>query len=220
MVSTKEKLIFLMPPKTASNSLKECLLDSSLTIEPFNLPYRIPTIHLYLSELVGYYKIEDIENYKVIQVVRDPITRFVSSYFHQLRITNNNDSVKINDMNLSEFTNHLYTCLTKEGSFLKNFFGDIQFIKKSIMSGKSFGGSRTYLNQHQWNDLGVDMTYVKLEDITNDISLLSKEVGVYLSDLEKKNENKTIVDYDTLITDDIRKTLKEIYRKDFKILGY
>ena len=79
MISKKDKLIFLMPPKTASKSLKECLLDCSLEFETFDNT-EVDTEHLYLSELVKYFDIENLLQYKIIQVVRNPYDRFYSSY--------------------------------------------------------------------------------------------------------------------------------------------
>lgn len=220
MVSKKEKLIFLMPPKTASNSLTECLLDSSLTFLPFDKQIKIPTIHLYLSELLDYYEIDNWEDYKVIQITREPTIRYISSYFHQIKLIPKTSKTKVKDMSLDEFTQHLYKCLTENKEFISNFYGDYRFIQNAFNSGRSFGGTRTYLNQHQWNDLGADITYIKLEDLTNDVGVLSKEVGVYLPELEKKNTNKKDVDYNSLITKDISDIVNIVYSEDFKKLGY
>jgi hypothetical protein len=216
MVSKKAKVIFLMPPKTASNSIKECLLDSSIDFLDFNREYKKPKIHLYLSELVELFQIEDLHNYKVIQVVREPLNRFVSSYFHQLKIIKNiKYDVKLQGMSFTEFTKHFYACLFNK-NFLNNFYGNPKFIYSNINAGTSWGGSRLYLSQSQWNDLSADITYIKLEDISKDISILSKELGVYLPQLEKKNTNTISYDkYDQYLTKETNDIIRYVYEEDF-----
>lgn len=222
MISKKAKLIFLMPPKTASNSIKECLLDSSIDFEDFDSSFKSPKIHLYLSELVEVFEIDDLDKYKIIQVVRNPTTRFVSSYFHQLNIIPKNaQNIKISGMSFVEFTEHFHKSLLSEGHFIDNFYGNSRFIKNAIRNGKSWGGSRTYLNQLQWNDLkDIDVHYIKLEELTEDITILSKEIGVYLPELEKKNTNKLEVDYNKVLTKETQAIIDEVYYSDFLKLKY
>ena len=209
-----------MPPKTASNSIKECLLDSIIDFDEFPQYYTAPKIHLFLSELVGLYDIKDWREYKIIQVVRNPNTRFVSSYFHQLKIIPKDaEGVKIKKMSFSDFSNHFYNSLNSD-NFLAEFYGNYKFIHRAIFGGKSWGGSRTWLNQIQWNDLGAKIKYIKLEDITDDITPLSDELGVYLPSLEKFNTNKSKTDYNSMIDNDTQAIINEVYHQDFSKLNY
>lgn len=219
MVSKKAKLIFLMPPKTASNSIKECLLDSSINFEPFKKVGH-PKIHLFLSELVNLFEIKDIESYKVVQVVRNPDYRYASSYFHQMRMLPNNPKIKIKGMDIEEFSEHFLKSLEFSNNFLQTFYGDTNFILKMVSSGKSWGGSRTYLNQTQWNDLNVDIKYFKLEEISEDIKPLSDYLGIYLPQLEKINTNKSPTNYDDVLTNKVLSIIDKVYEQDFQILHY
>jgi hypothetical protein len=214
MVSKKSKLIFLMPPKTASNSLKECLLDSYIKLDEFP-EFDYPKIHLYLSELQGLFEIEDLSDYKVIQITRDPYSRFVSAYHHQLRLVPNTHPLK--NLTLEEYATRVNDCLN-EGSFLKNFyFNRTNFITKSIQNRVHWGGVRTHLNQVQFKDVESNIKYFKLEEIAKDITPLSDFIGVYLPELEQKNTNKSEKEEITKVTKSI---IKNIYSKDFETLGY
>ena len=184
MVSKKSKLIFLMPPKTASNSLKESLLDSSINFDELE-NFRYPKIHLFLSELVQAHKIQDVENYKIIQLTREPLDKFISSYHHQLKIVQNKRS-KLSDMDIEDFAWNMYDSLQSD-DFMKSFYGNYEFVKKYIARGKSWGGSRLYLNQHQWNDMNMPVRYFKLEELQDGLSEISDFINVYLPDLPKKN---------------------------------
>jgi hypothetical protein len=217
MVSKKSKLIFLMPPKTASNSLKECLLESSIKLEDFPKDFKYPNIHLYLSELVKVFKIEDLKEYKIIQVCRNPYERFASLYYHNLRMLPENHKLK--KISIEDFAKRLYKSLLK-GNFLDTFYGDKNFILKSIGTGKTWGGARTFLQQIQWCDLPANIKYFKIEDITNSMDSVSDYIGTYLPDMEKRNENKTEVDYNSVLTKEIKEIVQEISFDDFKELEY
>lgn len=202
-----------MPPKTASQSFTECLLDSSIKFDELQVSY--PKIHLFLSELVDAHEIQDIEDYKIIQIVREPLERYVSSYFHQLKIIQNVNT-KINDMDLDDFTEHYYRCLMA-GNFLKNFYGNTNFVKNSIQSGKSWAGSRLYLNQTQWNDLDMPIHYFKLEDLKDGLEAISDLIGVYLPDLPEKN---TANKRDIQPSEFVKHFVKLIFHSDYELLGY
>jgi hypothetical protein len=219
MVSKKSKLIFLMPPKTASNSLSESLYDSSIDFDELvGFPY--PKIHLYLSEIVAAYRIEDIVNYKIIQVTRNPMDRFVSSYFHQMRMIENKP-VKISGMDIETYTRHFFKSLIhSEDDFLERFYGNTKFIKNAVLSGNSWGGSRLFLNQHQWNDMDVKVEYFKLEDLKEYTTSLSDYIGVYIPELPEKNTNKKKVDYQSLVTPRIKQIVEFVYEYDYELLNY
>jgi hypothetical protein len=217
MISKKSKIIFLMPPKTASNSLTESLLDSSIKFEEFGPSYRLPKIHLFLSEIVKLFNVQDIENYKVVQLVRDPYHRFASTYFHQIKLLPNKHHLK--RLNFNDFSIHFLNSL-KKGDFLNNFFIGTQFMNKSILSGKSWGGARTYLQQTQWNDLGVDIKYIKLQDGIDVSEELTEHLGIYIPEMPLKNVNKNDINYDDILTDEIMDIIYQVYYEDFIKLDY
>lgn len=208
-----------MPPKTASNSLSESLYDSSIDFDELvGFPY--PKIHLYLSEIVDAYRIKDVENYKIIQVTRNPMDRFISSYFHQMRMIENK-SVKISGMNIEQYTRHFFKSLIhSEGDFLENFYGNTKFIKNAVNSGNSWGGSRLFLSQHQWNDMDMNVEYLKLEELQGDTKSLSDLIGVYIPELPVKNTNKKKVDYQSLVTPKIKQIVEFVYEYDYELLKY
>ena len=91
MVSKTQKIIFLYPPKTASNSLRVSLNDNGFIEDSQNNTYLTPKLHLKLDEIMVAYDIESLDGYKVIQVTRNPYDRMISSYYHQIRIFNRPD---------------------------------------------------------------------------------------------------------------------------------
>jgi hypothetical protein len=212
MVSKKSKIIFLMPPKTASQSLTESLLDSSIRFDEINIQY--PKIHLFLSELVEAHDIKNIEEYKIIQVTREPLERYISSYFHQKKILKG-IKTKISDMDIDDFTEHFHDCLG-HSNFIKNFYGNEKVIKNMILSGKSWGGSRLYLNQTQWNDLDMPIHYFKLEELQDGLEAISDLIGLYIPDLPQKNVGKN----KKISTEYVENMVDLIFNSDYKILGY
>lgn len=195
MVSKKEKLIFLMPPRTASKSIKECLLDCSLDFEPFENT-QVDTEHLYLSELVKYFDIDNLTQYKIIQVIRNPFDRFYSSYI-----------ASKTELPIDFFAERFYKSVV-DGKL-------IDFVKEHY-EGDSNSIMRTLLNQTQWNDMKADVLYLKLEDISKDIKTLSDEVGVYLPQLENFNKQ----DYDCInFSEKFIQIIEKTYKRDINNYG-
>ena len=218
MISKKSKIICLMPPKTASNSLKDCLRNAGVEFEEMT-KYTLPEIHLFLSEIVKIYEVDDLSTYKIIQIVRNPYERFVSSYFHQLRILQNIET-NLDGLDFKEFSLHLKDCLLSDKDFLQRFYGRTDFIDKFISSGKSWAGTRLYLNQHQWNDMGANIEYFKLESLAENINTLSKFLDLELSNLPRKNTNKSESNYKELLTKEINEIIELIFKKDFQYFNY
>jgi hypothetical protein len=123
MISKEKKLISLMPPKTASNSIKQTLENNGVT---FSIPIGkkiVPKIHLKLDEIVDLFDLDTLSNYKIFQIVRNPYHRFVSSYYHQMRTSAIRRNIKFVGYDLNQFTNHLYNS-KKSDNFLEEFYGD------------------------------------------------------------------------------------------------
>jgi hypothetical protein len=198
-----------MPPKTASNSLNECILDSSLKIESYPNNYNYPKIHLFLSEIVNVFDINEIKEYKIVQLTRNPYYRFVSAFFHNKKILPKNHPFQ--SLNIIEFAKRNLQKLS-----IKKPYESIDFTNK-----KSWGGRRTILQQNQWCDIDdVNIKYFKIEDLQNGMDKVSDFIGIYLPDMSVQNENNIKVNYDDYLTDELKHLIKLLNYHDFKILGY
>ena len=219
MIDKNKKTIVLMPPKTASNSVRILLEQFGYNFyKDLNLP-NIPQIHLTLSEIIKLYNIVDLEEYKIIQVVRDPYHRYVSSFFFQKKIISNNYSIIFKDYNLHEFSKHLLNS-KNTNNFVKNFYGDTSFVDYCIQNGISWGGTRFYDNQVDWDDVGVDVKYFKLEEISNDTTELQSYLNLPNKQLPKINSQNLNIDYLSLITPEIKQIVIELFKKDFDKFFY
>jgi hypothetical protein len=219
MVDIENKLIILMPPKTASNSIRQTLQKQGLK---FSLPIKktnSPLIHLKLKEIVDLFEIGNLQEYKIFQIVRNPYERFISSYFHQMRILNNMRSVKFIDFNLNQFSKHLQSTIGSE-NFLKNFYGDTSFIERSIKNGVSWGGSRLFDTQSSWKNLNCDITYFKLEEVSVNIQPISDFLKIPLPKLDVVNSFSNGKNYSELIDTEIKLIIEEIFDEDFKSFQY
>ena len=218
MVSKKHRVIFLMPPKTASQSLTEVLLDSSIVFDEIK---RRPKIHLTLSELMEEFGLskQELSEYKIVQVVREPYERYISSYLHQLRlIPKYAKNVTIRGMDIDVFSEHLVHSLMKP-NFLKNFYGNTSFVKRNLDSGKNWSGSRAFMAQADWNDVGAEIKHFKLEEIKESMEAISDYIGIYLPDMTPKNVSPTKKEprmYSQFVYD----TVSYLYRIDFETFGY
>lgn len=218
MFSRKHKVIFLMPAKTASQSLKECLMDSSIVFEQIKSR---PKIHLTLSELSKEFGITrtELDEYKIVQVVRDPYDRFVSAYFHQQRLVpKSSEGIAIRGMDIHTFSSHFQRCIFKV-NFLNCFYGNTDFIKHNITTGRNWSGARALMAQADWNDVGADVAYFRLEDLKDGMEAISEHIGVYLPDLPRKNESGVEKTSD-LYSSEVMSVVEYVYDIDFQIGGY
>lgn len=206
-----------MPPKTASNSIRHSLEHNGVNFFIDNNPY--PQIHLKLSEIVKRYNVENVSDYKIIQIVREPYHKFVSSFFFQKKIVPQEFDVIFRNYSLEEFSEHLVDSLKSE-NFIESFYGNKSYVEYCIKSGKSWGGSRLYDTQKSWNDLGLDVTYFKLENIKDDTSELEKFIGIPIKKLSHINSQNIQTRYTELITPRVRDIVIEIFKEDFKEFGY
>lgn len=219
MISKEEKLIVLMPPKTASNSIKQTLEKHGVKFSSPTKKTNSPLIHLKLNEIVDLFEVDILDEYKIFQIVRNPYERFVSSYFHQMRILHNMGSIKFINYDLNKFSKHLHDTIKSE-NFLKNFFGDTSFIEMSINNGISWGGSRLYDTQLSWKNLDCNITYFKLEDITSNIQPISDFLQIPLSSLDVVNSSSKNKNYSQLIDDEIKVIVNDIFSEDIQYFQY
>jgi hypothetical protein len=214
LISQKEKIIFLIPPKTGGTSLHKCLIDSGIEVSTY--AYK----HLFLSEVVDVFRIKDIIAYKIVQITRNPYTRFCSVYYNQLKVIQKIFLNGLDEMTISEFSKHFLKSLNTD-DFIQNFYDDSEFINSLVNPRNSWGGARGLLPQNKWNDLGLNVSFLKLEDISKDVNYLSNHIGLNLINMEVKKANvKNKESYSGILTDDVKKIIKEVYREDFLKLGY
>ena len=85
MVDKQKKLIALLPPKTASNSFQNYLFSLGYKWSTPSIKLNHPEIHLTLKEYCLKYNINHshLNEYQIIQIVRNPLDRFISSFHHQ-----------------------------------------------------------------------------------------------------------------------------------------
>lgn len=208
-----------MPPKTASNSIRVLLENSGFIFCKERQPIGHPQIHLKLSEIVKLYNVDSLEDYKIIQVTRNPYIRFVSSFFFQYKILPHDYTPTFKNYNLEQFTKHLVQAINSE-NFIESFYGDPSFVHHNISNGINWGGSRLYDTQVSWNDMNHKVTYFKLEHISHDLTPLKQFLRLEHTELPTINAQKLQIDYPALLTTNIKQTVFDIFHKDFKKFGY
>lgn len=222
-VSKKNKLIFLLPPKTGSTSLKWCLISSKISFDPvINIPNH-PTIHLLLSEILKAYNIkkDELNQYKIIQITRNPYDRFISAVYHQNIIIKNNHTVS---EYLEKLNKYLYMLPDNQDLFYEKFY-TIASHKENNFKNNEWGGLRFWFKQEWWNDIGANVNYFKLESITENLGELSEFINIKLRDFpharpansnrnnkyEKYFNETTIIDFKKLYDSDVKKFNYEFY---------
>lgn len=219
MIDKIKKLIVLMPPKTASNSLKETMIQNGIQFLSPIKKTSTPLIHLKLSEIVKLFEVNDLSEYKILQITRDPYTRFVSAYFHLMKITHNVESIKFSNYNFPTFTNHFYESIKSE-NFIKNFYGNTYFVEHCINNGISWGGTRLFDTQKSWRDVESNISYFKLEDISKEISSVNNLLSTEIFSLSNINKSNLEHKYDSMLTPKIKDIILEVFEEDFNIFGY
>jgi hypothetical protein len=219
MIAKNRNTIVLMPPKTASNSIRGLLEQSGFIFSRDSKNPNFPQIHLKLSEIAELYDIDDLEKYKIIQIVRNPYYRYVSSFFFQKKIIPRNYTPKFINYDLEEFSNHLLES-KKTTDFVRSFYGDTLFVESLIRNGISWGGSRLYDTQLSWNNLKLNVNYFKLEDLTNSVECLLDHIELKSDVLPNINSQNLTFDYMSLITPNVKKIIIELFDEDFESFGY
>lgn len=222
MVSKTQKIIFLLPPKTASNSIIINLLENNFERFPNPKKYPVEKIHLKLDEIMDRYYIDSLDGYKVIQISRNPYDRMISGYYHQIRIFEESDvigNISISGHTFDDFLSHLNETINSE-NFIEDFYGDSSFVNQAISNKATWGGTRFYQTQTSWKNVECDYYHFKLEDLTNDITPLSNLINLPLTPLEPININPENVDYEIHKTPQNKLIIQNLFSEDFDNFGY
>lgn len=206
-----------MPPKTASNSLKFTLENYDVHFEKDNII--LPEIHLKLKEIYSRYNLQSLDEYKIIQITRNPYERYVSAYFFMKKIIPKNSKIFFENFDIGKFSEHLIES-KKQNDFVETFYGDTSFVNQCISSGRSWGGSRLFDTQKSWCDMDVKISYFKLEELTHSTKKLSEFLDLPIRKLSHINSQNISTEYRTLINENVRKIIFELYYEDFTDLGY
>lgn len=209
MVSKNSKLIFLMPPKTASNSLRKSLLDSEIIFDNFDPDYHKPNTHLFLSELIENFKIGNPEEYIIFQIFRNPLEKFVSAFY------NFRSQVPpyffITKIGLNEFVMLYQECLKSE-NYINCMYDDPYYVRDMINNKIHFGFTRYFLEQNKWNDVNMKVNYIDFNRINSSL----ESFGIKIPELTF--ENVGFKNKETLSENSV-KILNEIYSRDFGLLN-
>lgn len=217
MVDKNKKLILLSPPKTASNSIR-VLLEHLGYVFITNPKLHCPQIHLKLSEIINLYEINNLSDYKIIQITRNPYHRFISSFFFQKKIMPTDYTPIFRNYNLEEFSKHLFSS-KKTNNFIDNFYGDTSFVNYTISNGISWGGSRLYDTQSSWCDIDLDVKFFKLEELSMNTISLQEFLNENIKRLPIIN-SQGLTKYVDLITPEIKEIIVELFNEDFIKYGY
>lgn len=219
IVSKKNKIVLITPPKTGTysitNYLNEFISDKSTPIKKVSYPI----YHLTLSEISDVFgiNVSDLKNYKIIQCIRNPYTRIVSAYFHQMRLQN----IFITFEKFLEKLNETKNLLPHDlDEFYIKFYGNIDY-KFNSFNKNNWGGARFYYEQLWFNDLKLDnICYFKLEELSIDASSLSNLVGMNKNKFPHINKNKTPTDYKKLYNYNSKSIVNKLYEKDLNYFKY
>lgn len=227
MVFLDKKIIFLLPPKCGTTSLSTLLLNTQKFSPMVSLRN---TRHSLLSKVVKSNNLQDtIQDYKIYQLCRNPLDRLVSSFYFYA-----------NQFGVQRFLDQTQTYkngefkLTKELNFnntMEVFLPHLHLLANSpnhkdypAYSGKrNFHGFFMFLSpQSIWNDLDIDVEYIKLEDLKKSTSILS---SIFKKDFQKFpstniNKKRPSQPYLEMFTKKTLELAYKVYEQDFKILNY
>lgn len=213
MISVKGKVILLLPPKTGSTSLRTCFNMSNVKFDIPIITPSFPYYHLTLSEILLLHKvgIDELKNYKIIQITRNPYDRFISAWKHHNRLTKKNISL---EKLIKDLTNNYHLLLNNNDLFYINFYGSIKH-KEIAFKKNNWGGIRFWYPQSWWNDLHTNIHYYKLEDLSKNTDHLSNLIGVNLKKLPHANHgNSSYIDYSSYFTSEVKDFINKTYSKD------
>ena len=216
MLLRDKKIIFLLPPKTGSTSFKKMISDVGIEFEESD-----SELHPFLSEIITKYNINDLENYKVYQLCRNPFDRIASSFYFQKKIIKDKERyskfIRLTfDAYVDIITKNSYLLPNYVDSFCKNVFDDDTFSKRHLPSAY---GIRFYIPQTEWGISNIRINYLKIEEF--DSLILQKILNIDKKlNLPKLNLNQDIVNYKNLYNEKTIKMVIDAYLHDFEILNY
>lgn len=202
MINKEDKRLILFPPKTGSTSFRSCFKEPLYGYEPPDRYSRQQSIHMNIDEAIEFYSIKDIENWKIYQTARNPITRIPSAFMHQKSMSKRRQGL-MNDVNFEDF--------------VENLIGNNDFFLPNIgLKGRV----RFYLLQTTWADpKKYNVKYLKIEE---DNSKIYSEMG-FSKDFKLPHKNRGNFinsNYEHLHTDKTKKIIKSLYEDDFIKLNY
>lgn len=220
MVSKINKLIFLLPPKTGSTSIARCLKVSMLPLSDIVNYNQYPTVHLTLNEIIDLYSInfDELNEYKIIQIVRNPYDRFISSITHQNKLLSTNYDVM---HYLQKLKQYLYLLPNDFDMFYEKFYGTIKY-KQNVFQQNNWGGLRFWFKQEWWSNSFKNIHYLKLENISNDLDILSNCIGFKLNKLPhiRPANGERDLDYRSYFNNESKKIFDDLYESDLKLFNY
>ena len=85
MINRQKKILILLPPKTGTISLESLFKVNIAGYDAYSRN-NVEHAHMYLSEAIQHYHIEDIENWKVFQTARNPYNKMVSAFYFKKQV--------------------------------------------------------------------------------------------------------------------------------------
>lgn len=220
MVSKKNKIILLLPAKTASNSVVKAFTDAGVQWSKPVKEVSYPVYHLLLSEISYIFDInkENLNEYTIIQITRDPYDRMISAWQHQMEIT----GIRLPLRQFLKKLQSLKSLLPSESDLFYSLFYDKAEHKVNSFKRGNWGGLRFYFEQTWHNDLHLNVHYIKLDDIANNLPDLSKLTGLRIDNFPhiKVNKSVRLKDFNYYSSDEERDIVKTLYINDFEKLGY
>jgi hypothetical protein len=70
------------------------------------------------------------------------------------------------------------------------------------------------------NDLGVKINYFKIEDLSNNLKIVSNLISKKIGSVYNLNKNPVDVNYDTLLDSESKEIIYKNFISDFEVLGY
>ena len=219
MINPDEKKIVLLPPKTGTLSFESLFREPFCGYLPYRRIYAKGKFHLYLEEAINHYEIKDIENWKIYQTARNPMTRIASAFF----FSHKNKYGKGWEENSSFI------------AFLENLNNKFRSFSKEEIKNYA---ARLYCPQTFWADSNkYNVKYIKLEEDNSEIyncmglpkdlkrpifntrSLYSpSEINARRTEGSKKIFKPG--DYTDLHTDRTKEIIRSLYKDDFTKMNY
>lgn len=203
-------LIILNPPKTGTHSIKNYLNDCGYYEEPVYQQDK-PVIHLFLSEYYKYFNLN--KDTKIVQIIRDPFKRLISSYYHQLKLTNEEQTFDNFLNNLVNYRNYLYKDVDL---FYQQFYKHGLKYKETSYLNNHWGGIRFYYQQKDWNDLNKNIKYFNLHEINKNMQEFNNYINIKNNN-KLPNDFKQNINYTDHYTYLFMKTVNQLFNKDIEL---